>query len=387
VQSTLRPEDLDGYNHPTPLAVELTSAAPVFLRADFGYVAQICLVNPNDPRAGARVTYEYVTFNGVPAVRIRVTLDTDYADMAYGPGSKTTGWPGNGRSFAQIVNSDHVAMTVYDGSGAKVLEFAIDLFAELDRSGTGIFLSAGIESTGYHQTDGAFLYGNRAWVLDTETSMNYNWNVLNPPWRDTNTSPTVTYPGYTNSGHPGYEWETWYEATIDLAAFGGLSGFDPQQLSKLVTGLHSSPSKTGAETPPVEECPPDYFEIVEQMDSSVERSLPSAGDVTEYDTGEKPTVDSEDGTESDGGTPDQPDGGTPDQPDGGTPNQPDGGTPNTGESGADPNGADSLVTGDAGNGTGDLPATGGSTAPDTESGVAPTQPTNVILLYIPLADK
>ncbi len=232
--------DLDGLATPNTATVILDLGEERW-DVDFGYVPpqDICLQGETDPtRVGAQILYWVNQAAGT--VTIRTTLARTFEDTAYGVNSKITGWPGGGRKFKQIVTSDNLELSLYDGAGRTAMRFAMDL---LDVDPTA---PSGYGTLGIAGGDGFIAAGNAGDVLQVRTSISENLNNLG--WRDFVNSPLVDR-NYAGIQEPRWDWDLWYEATVALSAFGD-SGFG----SPMVYALHSSPSKTGDQTPPLEPC-------------------------------------------------------------------------------------------------------------------------------------
>ncbi len=247
----------DDFNRPLPYGVTLAGGVGAGGQnqygADFGYRPELCFQDPTDPDNGATIAYwidDVGAGNGT--VTVRVKLARTFADTAYGPNSTATGWPGKkGRKFGQIVGSDNLELTLTNGDGAVAMRFAMDLLAKDESPEPPTYRTGGIKQgpdAGLRQNDGSISVGSAAHVLGVRTSISENLN--NTTWTDLTNSPLVDA-NYEGTETPdGWDWDTWYEVTVDLAAF-GTSGFGTPS----ITDLHSSPSKTGEDKPDVEPCP------------------------------------------------------------------------------------------------------------------------------------
>jgi hypothetical protein len=228
-----------GGNLPYPLGLPPSDPDEDHDMADFGYAPCkecVCVVwgpGGGDPIDGAEVVW-WLDLDA-NTVTIRATLDRAFADTAYGKNSVVTGWPGKGRKFKQIWTSDNLEMDLYDGAGQLAMALGIDLLAP---DGTGGYVTAGVKGgDGYCD----YPVGTCADFVSSErTSISENLN--NIPWTDYENSPLVdaNYEG----GPSNWIWDTWYEITVDLAAFGE-AGFGYPEMWR----LHSSPSKTGDPQP------------------------------------------------------------------------------------------------------------------------------------------
>jgi hypothetical protein len=157
-------------------------------------------------------------------------------DNRYGAGSNENGWPGSGRRFEQIVSSDHVKVTLTDGSGTVVMDMQVDYLSSTVNKYTSVsqLFPGGISGSG-GQNDGVLLVGDPAWFMDPSTSLYENF---------LNGFTEATYPNiltdYVGENVAGYEYRMIYSFTIDDAAF-GVDGFGGVE----ITGMHNSPAKDG----------------------------------------------------------------------------------------------------------------------------------------------
>jgi hypothetical protein len=237
-----------------------------YIKADFGYIdgSDFCIWDPDDPEQGATGQFWIHTIDGVEVITIRTTLNLNFSDTAYGDGSKSTGWPGQGRRFKQVYTSDNLEMRLYDGDGNVAMEFGLDLIEKVDGDPVG-YATLGVDGG-----DGYLSIGNRADIVSYETSQ--SWNLHHSGWTDTTTSPPVTvdeYGTYHCPDYPDWIWEAWYEITIDMSAFGE-AGFGWPE----VWQLHASPSKTGEEQPDVEPCPPNWRDLLIQSTAEATATAP-----------------------------------------------------------------------------------------------------------------
>jgi hypothetical protein len=200
--------------------------------------------------------------------RFDVIYDDAVNDNRWGTGSADPSldnpWPGQGRNWGQIVNSDNVSVRLTDGSGAAVMAFRVDYLSRINgradnpicvagstapapgvcevwpggiAPGVGDILNFGPQPDAANQNDGDLLLGDAAYFLSTTTSMFENiqagFDINNP------TYPT-TVDAYPGENVPGYEYRMIYTFVIDDEAFGvnGFGGID-------VIAMHNSPPKAG----------------------------------------------------------------------------------------------------------------------------------------------
>ncbi|MBI3943433.1 MAG: carboxypeptidase regulatory-like domain-containing protein, partial [Chloroflexi bacterium] len=122
--------DSNGDNAHTSEAITV-NANDNITTIDFGYkqpdqTGDICLQGSADP-TNVGATIHYVINPSANTVTVRVTLRRSFADAAYGSNSTSTGWPGTGRKFDQIVTSDQLGMILKNGAGTTIFDFDIDL--------------------------------------------------------------------------------------------------------------------------------------------------------------------------------------------------------------------------------------------------------------------
>jgi len=158
--------------------------------------------------------------------------DNTYGDNAIGWESRK-----KGHRLKDLLNSDHIEVRLYDGSGNLALDFFLD-YATQDRK-TSEILNLG--ATG---GDGAMVYGDPTYILESSSSLVWNFNQAYPSFpfkNDTNPLrvPTNTYDSWTTAD-PNYPWiyELVYEWSISKAAFpdGTLGNIQ-------ILEVHNSPSK------------------------------------------------------------------------------------------------------------------------------------------------
>jgi len=198
-----------------------------------------CFSGTENPDVTSRVTWTTTS----AGTTIRVTFSKNFVDNTYGVNS--INWPGKGHQFKQLVGSDHVILSLYDGSGEKKMEVKIDYISE-DQSA-----ASGYKTKGVSGGDGDMLMGDESDVLAVETSLSKNFNTYG--YVLTQDSPATNENYDPNPQYPNWIFEVWYEVTVDPAAFGS-SGFDHADM----THVHASPSKTGNNSEEVQPspCPP-----------------------------------------------------------------------------------------------------------------------------------
>lgn len=205
----------------------------------------VCLDGVDDPPDSppmAVIEHELTTYEGEPAVHIRITLNPTFADNTYGTGA--VGWP-NGHKFGDLTGSDHVTIQALDASGTLVFDLDIDYLSADDAS------PCGFGSLGVWGGEGGVNVGDPTAILAATTSMDLNLNdrgycdyTTDSPATDENCTP--------NPDAPDWDFRVVYEVWIALWAFDP-TGFG----SAFMTEVHASPAKGGTNTVEVDpgECP------------------------------------------------------------------------------------------------------------------------------------
>lgn len=194
----------------------------------------VCYAGSSNPSIGA--VQSWVT-NTDGTITLRTTLSTSFNDNTYG--ATQIGWPGNNHKFSHLVTSDMVQLALYDGAGAKKMEFRLDYFS----ASTGT--PSGYESLGTWGGDGGMVSGDGTTIVSADSSLAANfrngpayWLTVSSPATDANYTPNPSYPKWI--------FEAWYEVTIKADAF-GTAGFGYPR----ITDMHASPSKSGRESEPL----------------------------------------------------------------------------------------------------------------------------------------
>lgn len=192
---------------------------------------ELCWVSESKPNiVSAKMTWKEVGDNIV----IRTTFARTFVDNTYGVNA--IGWPvSKGHKFKDLTGSDHLQLALFDGTGAKKLEFKIDYITI--KSGT----LSGYGTLGVTGGDGKMIVGSSADVVGALTAMDVNFNQFgykletDSPLTDADYTPNATYPNWI--------YDVWYEVTVKKSAFGAAGFGQPY-----ITGIHASPSKTGNNT-------------------------------------------------------------------------------------------------------------------------------------------
>ena len=167
-------------------------------------------------------------------VHARLTMSPYFVDNSYGVNA--IGWGHRGHTFADLYRSDHAELVFRDGADAVVLDFLVDYITQ-DPS-----TPSGWASLGVGGGDGKMVTGDAALVVDTQTSLDRNFNERG--YSSYTVDSPATDESYTpNPAAPGWDYRVVYEAWVAQAAFGG-AGFG----SVLIDHIHASPSKVGEDT-------------------------------------------------------------------------------------------------------------------------------------------
>lgn len=192
----------------------------------------ICFTGNNDVSAETKWSIEYASDPAQNKVKIRTTFSKNFVDNTYGTNS--IGWPG-GHTFSELVGSDHLLISLFDGANAKKMELKLDYITASTAA------PSGYKCLGVTGGEGDVILGNVDDVLNVVTSLDKNFNeygyvlTSNSPATDVDYTPNPTYPNWI--------YEVWYEVEVKLSAFGA-AGFG----SVGIAGIHASPSKTGNNT-------------------------------------------------------------------------------------------------------------------------------------------
>ena len=194
-----------------------------------------------NPAVGATQT---VTDNG-STVTIRTTFARTFADNSYG--IYANGWP-SGHTFGNLTGSDKLQLALYDKCNVKRMDFAIDYIS------ASTSVSSGYKSLGVAGGDGSITVGSASDIVSWNTSMDYNFNVLNHAFtvNSPQTSPVQSY-NVVNPTEADWVYDVWYEVTVKKSAFTCANGdFDHPYIAL----IHASPSKTGNNTECLQLCLP-----------------------------------------------------------------------------------------------------------------------------------
>jgi hypothetical protein len=184
---------------------------------------------------------------------VKVTYLQDFGinDNTYGTGA--IGWPGNNKTFSQLVGSDKLEFRFFAKNGSVAIDFYIDTISAASSvtvPGTGqvIAYPSGYGTLGPFGGDGSMVAGDPGSIVTFSTSMTENLNdPLNVPKKATLivNSPTSLVAGNvvvnTTAAPGGWNHINNYSVVVKASAFSAGGGF----LSVAVPDQHNSPNKLG----------------------------------------------------------------------------------------------------------------------------------------------
>lgn len=190
---------------------------------------ELCWISPTKPNiVSAKMTWDVDEVAGT--VKIRTTFARTFVDNTYGTGA--IGWGTKGHTFGNLTGSDHLQLALFDGTGAKKMEFKIDYITVDGNTYRSLGVTGG---------EGKMILGSATDVVGALSSLGENFNKFG--YSLTTNSPTTDADYTPNSTYPNWIYDVWYEVTVKLSAFGA-GGFG----QPYITGIHASPSKTGSNT-------------------------------------------------------------------------------------------------------------------------------------------
>jgi len=165
-------------------------------------------------------------------VTIRTTFAKTFVDNTYGSGA--VGWP-NGHTFSNLTGSDNLQLALYDANGLKKLEFKQDYIT------ASAGAPSGYDCLGVTGGEGQMILGSASNIVSATSSLDQNMNTFGYVL---NTNSPATNSSYApNASYPNWNYDVYYEVTVNLSAFGA-AGFG----YPLIASIHASPSKTGNNT-------------------------------------------------------------------------------------------------------------------------------------------
>ena len=188
----------------------------------------------------ATIEYLHETAGGQEYYRFRITFDPAFVDNTYG--TNAIGWGQKGHTFKDLVGSDHVELSLFDGTKTLVSMFDLDYI-------TASSATCAYDALGVSGGEGKMLVGDSKYVLASTTSLDRNLNgcgyckssacggncTVNSPLTDAK---------YTaNAATPNWDYRVVYEVWVDAGVFAG-KGFGGAS----ITFVHASPSKVSTNT-------------------------------------------------------------------------------------------------------------------------------------------
>jgi hypothetical protein len=232
----------------------------------------VCLVDEgaDDPSTApplAIIEHDFTTWEGIPAVHIRIILDPKFVDNTYG--DTRVGYT-TGHSFKDLWESDKCEMVVLNAQGEVVFDLSIDYISQDPDA------DCGWASLGPFGGDGGIKVGDPDAILHWETSLSKNLNergycdyLENSPATDENCTP--------NPDAPDWDFRVVYDIWIARSAFDPV-GFGSAYMSE----VHASPSKRGPGQNVVQ-VQPEPCEGCEDVDGCGGGQCSGDGECSEYE--------------------------------------------------------------------------------------------------------
>lgn len=235
IYTALQVQEIRSRAAPEPTSVPTPSLTPTPTPIPVESKCYECTLYPD---VSTNTTWVY---NGDGTVTIRATISKSFTDNSYGVNS--LGWPSKprGHRFGDLVGSDNLNIALYDNSNSKVMEFQVDYLTASSN------VSSGYETLCVTGGDGIMITGNVSDVLGCRTSLSENFNTYG--YVLTQDSPETDENYTPNPEYPNWDWDVWYEVTLKTAPFESGGGIK----EPIISDIHSSPSKKGAETCPLTE--------------------------------------------------------------------------------------------------------------------------------------
>jgi hypothetical protein len=189
----------------------------------------------------ATIEYRHETAGGQEYYRFRITFDPSFVDNTYGVNQ--IGWVVKGHTFKDLVGSDHVELSLFDGTPTLVSMFDLD-YITANATSSCLYGALGVSGG-----EGKMLVGDAKYILGSTTSLNRNLNGCgycksSACGGDCTIDSPATDAKYTpNPAAPNWDFRVVYEVWVDAAVFGG-KGFAGASISF----VHASPSKASTNT-------------------------------------------------------------------------------------------------------------------------------------------
>jgi hypothetical protein len=197
---------------------------------------ELCLVDdnpddPDNPDTFGTIEQSFVTYDGVEAVHIRITMNPEFVDNTYG--ANQCGWTTPGHSFEDLEESDRCEVVMLSATGDVIFDLALDYISPDPDS------ACGYATLGVSGGEGAIHVGDPDAILAVQTSLSQNFNERgycfpqdSPPAGDDCCTP--------QEDTPDWDYRMVYEVWVARSAFEP-DGFG----SAYMSDVHASPSKLG----------------------------------------------------------------------------------------------------------------------------------------------
>jgi hypothetical protein len=207
----------------------------------------LCLgAEGDDPDAPplAVIEQEFVTYEGIEAVHLRLVLSPDFVDNTYG--ANAVGWIEHDHKFRDLVGSDHADIVMLDTSGDVIFDLSLDFLSEDPDA------PCGYSCLGVAGGEGEIRTGEESAILAWTSSMDDNLNARGYCEDYLVDSPATDADCTANADAPDWDFRVVYEVWVRRDAFDP-AGFG----SAFMSYVHASPSKADENTLDVvpETCP------------------------------------------------------------------------------------------------------------------------------------
>ncbi|NLL13380.1 MAG: hypothetical protein GX267_08250 [Fibrobacter sp.] len=187
-------------------------------------------------------------------VDIEVIFSPYFVDNTYG--TNAIGWGKRGHTFADLYESDHVALSISNADGDIVFEGKLDLISQTKKT------QSGYACLGPFGGEGKLSKGNPSDIVSFGNSLDDNLNYFGYNLQTNSPATDSTYK--VNPQYPYWQYYVVYRLSIKASAFGE-SGYG----KALMSSVHASPSKDKKNTitviekdPPVPNTPLDVFRYI-----------------------------------------------------------------------------------------------------------------------------
>ncbi len=187
-------------------------------------------------------------------VDIEVIFSPYFVDNTYG--TNAIGWVKREHTFADLYESDHVALSISNADGDIVFEGKLDLISQTTKT------NSGYACLGPFGGEGKLSTGNPSDIISFGNSLDDNLNYFGYNLQTNSPATDSTYK--VNPQYPYWQYYVVYRLSIKASAFGE-SGYG----KALMSSVHASPSKDKKNTitvvekdPPVPNTPSDVFRYI-----------------------------------------------------------------------------------------------------------------------------